>query len=81
MHAQSRLTLCDPTWTVASQDPLWNFPGKYSGVGCHFLLQRIFSTQESNLHLLNWQADSLPLSHLAFPPLRKYTKAADWAQH
>ena len=51
MHAQSRLTLCDPPWTVASQDPLWNFPGKYSGVGCHFLLQRIFSTQESNLHL------------------------------
>ena len=79
MRAQSCLTLCDPSWTVASQAPLWNFPSKYSGVGCHFLLQRIFSTQESNLHLLNWQADSLPLSHLAFPPLRKYVKVIDWA--
>ena len=23
----------------------WKFPGKYSGVGCHFLLQGIFLTQ------------------------------------
>ena len=30
----------------------WSFPGKNTGVGCHFLLQRIFSTQELNLHLL-----------------------------
>ena len=33
-------------------------------MGCHFLLQRIFLTQGSNLHLLRWQADSLPPSHL-----------------
>ena len=26
----------------------WNFPGKSTGVGCHFLLQRIFPTQGSN---------------------------------
>ena len=26
----------------------WNFPGKNTGVGCHFLLQGIFSTQGSN---------------------------------
>ena len=35
-----------------------------SGVGCHFLLVGIFSTQESNLHLLHllhWQMDSSPL--------------------
>ena len=35
--------------------------------GCHFLLQGIFSTQGSNLHLLcllHWQANSLPLCHL-----------------
>ena len=34
-------------------------------MGCHFLLQGIFSTQGWNLHLLhalNWQADSLPLA-------------------
>ena len=28
------------------------FPGKNAGVGCDFLLQGIFPTQESNLHLL-----------------------------
>ena len=36
-------------------------------MGCHFLLQGIFPTQGSNLcllHLLQWQAGSLPLSHL-----------------
>ena len=26
----------------------WNFPGKNIGVGCHFLLQRIFLTQGSD---------------------------------
>ena len=26
---------------------LWNFPGKNTGVGCHFLLQGVFLTQES----------------------------------
>ena len=30
-------------------------------VGCHFLLQGLFMTQRSNLHLLHWSADSLPL--------------------
>ena len=33
-------------------------PGKNIGVGWHFLLQGIFLTQEANLCLLNWQADS-----------------------
>ena len=40
-----------------------HFPSKNTGVGSHFLLQRIFPTQGSNLHhlhLLHWQADSLP---------------------
>ena len=43
----------------------WDFPDKNTGVGCHSLLQRIFSTQGSNphlLYLLDQQADSLPLS-------------------
>ena len=42
----------------------WNFPGKNSGIGCHFLLQGIFLTQRSNLHLsclLHWQAGSSPV--------------------
>ena len=40
----SRVQLCDPT----DRSP----PGKNTGVGCHALLQRIFSTQGSNPHLL-----------------------------
>ena len=31
----------------------WDFPGKNTGVSCHFLLQGIFPTQGSNLGLLN----------------------------
>ena len=33
--------------------PPWDFPGKNTGMGCHFLLQGIFLTQELNLHLLH----------------------------
>ena len=43
----------------------WDFPGKSTGVGCHFLLQGIFLTQGLNqcfLCLLHWQAGSLPLA-------------------
>ena len=31
----------------------WDFPGKSTGVGCHFLLQRICPTQGSNWGLLH----------------------------
>ena len=31
----------------------WDSPGKNTGVGCHALLQGIFLTQRSNLHLLH----------------------------
>ena len=41
-------------WTVTCQTPLsMDFPGKNSGVGCHFLLQGIFLTKGSNLLLLH----------------------------
>ena len=43
------------SWTTRLPCP-WNFPGRNTGVDCHFLLQGIFPTQGSNL-----QADSLPL--------------------
>ena len=46
---------CSPPWRLYSGD----FPGKNTGVGCHFLLQGIFPTQRSNPRLLHWQADSL----------------------
>ena len=45
----------------------WDFPGKDTGKGCHFLLQELFSAQGSNPHflcLLHWQVDSLPLHYL-----------------
>ena len=32
---------------------LWDFPGKNTGVGCHFLLQGIFLTQELDSGLLH----------------------------
>jgi len=59
-------TLLPPLWNVAQQAPLsMRSPGKNTGVGCHSLLQGIFPTQESNLHLLSllcWQVGSLPLA-------------------
>ena len=49
-------------WTVARRLLCpWDFPGKNTGVGCHFLLQGVFQMQGSNSHLLHQQADSLPL--------------------
>ena len=39
-----------------------DFPGKNTGVACHFLLRG-----RSNLCLLHWQVDSLPLSYQASP--------------
>ena len=44
----------------------WDLPGKNIETVCQFLLQGIFPTQVLNwclLHLLHWQADSLPLHH------------------
>ena len=48
----SCLQLFVTLWTVAHQAPLWDSPGKNTGVGCHALLQGIFLTQVSNSHLL-----------------------------
>ena len=36
-------------WKFSSSSVLWNFPGKSTGVGCHFLLQGIFQTQGRGL--------------------------------
>ena len=58
--AKSCPTLCD---TVDCSPPgslcPWDFPGKNTGVGCHFLLQGIFLTQGSNSGVLHWPEDSL----------------------
>ena len=45
-NSQSHPTLCGPT-DGSRQAPLWDSPDKNTGVGCSFLLQRIFPTQES----------------------------------
>ena len=64
------LILCDP-WPVAHQALLpMGFSSQEYCSGCHFLLQGIFLTQESNLCLLcflHWQAGSLPQVPLGKP--------------
>ena len=60
----SRVWLYTTLWTGRLLCP-WDSPGKKTAVGCHALLQGIFSTQGSNLHalsLLHWQLGSLPLA-------------------
>ena len=56
--------LCDPIDCNPSGSFVHGlFPGKSTGVVCHFLLQGIFP----NLRLLHWWADSLLLSYLGSP--------------
>ena len=62
-HMLKCVQLCSLMNLTRSPYP-WNFPGKNTGVGCHFLLQGIFPTQGLNsplLCLLHCQVDSLPL--------------------
>ena len=68
----SRSVMCNSSWphglySLPGSFVHGNSPGKNIGMGCHFLLQGIFPTQGLNPHLLHWQADSLPLSHLGSP--------------
>ena len=55
-------TLCDPHGLLSTRLLCpWNSPGRNTGVGCHFILQRIFPTQASNPWnpwLLHWQSGS-----------------------
>ena len=57
-------TLLTP-WTIypASLLCLWDSPGKNTGEDCHFLLQGIFPTQESNPCLLHCRWIPYHLSH------------------
>ena len=45
----------------------WDSPGKSTGVGCHFLLQRIVPTQRWNLGLLHRRQILDCLGHLESP--------------
>ena len=70
----SRVRLFAILWTVAHQAPVHGiFLGKNPGVGCHFLLQGIFLTQGSNLHvlrLLHCRQNLVPPSHPGSPFLK-----------
>ena len=59
--AQSCPTLCNPT-DIRLLHP-WDFLGKSTGVGCHFLLQGIFPTQGSNPGLPPCRQTLYRLSH------------------
>ena len=54
----------------SQQAPLWDFPGRNTGVGCHSLLQGIFLTQGSNLGLLHWRQTLYHLSHQGSPAVQ-----------
>ena len=45
----------------------WDFPGKDTGVGCHFLLQGIFPTQELNPGVLHCRQILYQLSYKGSP--------------
>ena len=55
MYVLSRVRLSATPWTVGRQAPLWEYSGKNTGVGSHFLLQGTFPTQGSNSCLLHLQ--------------------------
>ena len=80
MHGKSLqlcLTLCDPVdHSPPGSSVLGDSPSQNTGVGCHTLLQEIFSTQGLNLSLfclLHWQACSLPVAAPGKPHIYTYT--------
>ena len=48
----------------------WNSPGENTGVGCHFLLQGIFLSQELNWGLLHCRQIPYQLSHQGSPGVK-----------
>ena len=56
----------DSLWPHRLYNP-WNSPGQNTGVSSHFLLQGIFSTQESTPGLLHWRQILYQMSHQGRP--------------
>ena len=59
----------------------WDSPGESTQVGCHAILQGIFLTQGSNLHLLcflHWQVGSLLLAPQSAFRGPKHKQPARW---
>ena len=73
MKSLSRVRLFATPWPV--QAPSWNFPGKDTVVGCHFLLQGIFLTQGSTG--ASCTADSLPSAAAAAKSLQSCPTLCD----
>ena len=72
--AQSCLTLCDPMDTRLLRP--WDFLGKSTGVGCHFLLQGIFLTEGSNPGLPHYRQTLYHLSHRGSLIIQDNTKGS-----
>ena len=68
--AQSCQTLYDAMDPTRLLCP-WDFPGKNTGMGCHFLLQEIFPTEGLNPGLLHCRQTLYHLSHQGSPEERK----------
>ena len=77
----SPVRLFETPWTVPARilHP-WYFPGKITGVGCHFLLQGIFPTQESNPGLPNCWQTLYCLSHKG-ATVHGVAKKSDMTEH
>ena len=60
----SRVRLFATPWAIVARLlRTWDFPGKSTGVGCHFLLQGIFPAQGLNLGLPHCEQTPYHLSH------------------
>ena len=71
--SQSCLTLCNPMDRSPPGSPVHgDSPGKNTGVGCHALLQGIFSTQGSNPGLSHCRRILFPLSHQGSPRILEW---------
>ena len=66
--SKSSLNIWKFTGSRTVEAPLpWGFPGKNTGMGCHFLLQGIFLTQGLNSGLLHFRQMLYHLSHQGSP--------------
>ena len=67
-------SLCNPMDCMLATRILhsWDFPGKSTGAGCHFLLQGILPTQGLNSDLLHCRQMLYCLSHQWSPHLKAH---------
>ena len=76
----SRVQLFATSWAVACTRLLrpWDFLGKSTGVGCHFLIQGIFLTQGLNPGLLHCRQMLYRLSHQGSKMGEMWCKTQAW---